>query len=106
VAGKAPGDVGLRPSTDASICCELEPTSGIRGCAREREERKDWREEMGASHRVEIDDKRRLFCGAPACNLRSLTASLVRKKGETGEEEEVVYIGLASSKFKQAFKAN
>jgi hypothetical protein len=58
VAGKAPGDGGLRPSTNASICYELEPTEGIRGCAREREERKDWREEMGASHRVKIDDKR------------------------------------------------
>jgi hypothetical protein len=34
VAGKAPGDGGLRPSTDASICCELEPTESIRGCAR------------------------------------------------------------------------
>jgi hypothetical protein len=102
VAGKALGDGGLRPSKDASICCELEPTESIRGCARENEERKDWREEMRASHCIVIDDKRRLYCGAPACNLRSLAASLVQKKGETGKEEEVVYIGLASSKFKQA----
>jgi hypothetical protein len=33
VAGNVPGDGGLRPSTDASICCKLEPTEGIRGCA-------------------------------------------------------------------------
>jgi hypothetical protein len=58
-------------------------------CAREGEERKDWRKEMRASHRVGINDKRRLYCGAPACNLRSLVASLAQGKegkwrGEVG----------------------
>jgi hypothetical protein len=48
-------------------------------CAREGEERKDWREEMRASHRVGIDDKRRLYCGAPAINFVGLAA---RSAGE------------------------
>jgi hypothetical protein len=36
VAGKAPGDGGLRPSTDASICCELNQKKNVRGGTGER----------------------------------------------------------------------
>jgi hypothetical protein len=56
---------------------------------------------MRASHRVGIEDIRRLYRGAPASNLRSLAASLVRKKGEMGEEEEAVYIGTEGSQLRQ-----
>jgi hypothetical protein len=84
----------------------MKPYEASGACAREREEKKYWREEMRASHCVGIDDIWRMYRGAPACNLRSLAANLVRKKGETGEEEEAVYIGSASLNFKQVFKGN
>jgi hypothetical protein len=60
----------------------MKPYDASGACAREREERKDWREEMRASHRVGINDIRCMYHGAPACNLRSLAVNLFWKKGK------------------------
>jgi hypothetical protein len=106
VAGDNAGGGGLRLSSGSPFCCGKKPYDASGTCAREREERKDWREEMRASHCIGIEDIWRLYRGALASNLRSLAANLVQKKGETGEEEEAVYIGSASSNFKQVFKEN
>jgi hypothetical protein len=76
------------------FCCGMKPYDASGVCTREREERKDWREEMRASRHVGIDDTRRLYRGALACNLRSLAANLVQKKGKSRRGERGEYEGV------------
>jgi hypothetical protein len=78
VAGDDAGGGGLRSSSGSPFCCGKKPYDASRACSREREERKDWGEEMRASHRVGIGDIRRLYRGAPASNLVALAVSRAR----------------------------
>jgi hypothetical protein len=88
-AGDEAGGGELRSSSSSPFCCGMKSNDASGACTREGEERKDWREEMTASHCVGINDKWQLYCSASACNLRSLAASLARGKegkwrGEVG----------------------
>jgi hypothetical protein len=65
------------------IFCKRIRAKGIKGCAR-AEERK-WARRGSAWFTVDVGivDGRRQYCGAPACNLRSLAAWFEeRREGE------------------------
>jgi hypothetical protein len=85
-AGVVAAPVNLRELALSPFFCGIEPSKGVRRCARKRGEGKSQRRRMDSSHRFGIGNGRRRVLQSSARNPSVLEAPRVREKRGAREE--------------------